>query len=140
MPQPLDKSTLLAALSARASALGLVVRQDPDDGTLRGKKVAIKARWLLGGNRSTYSFSCRLDEGEHTATFRESVLDTSWGIAPPGFKIEATLQKGTTVTSTREERVAGGGGTLKFGEWREECAAAVSQAGWRFKHEALRAP
>lgn len=139
MPQPLDKSTLLAALSARASALGLVVRQDPD-GTLRGEKVAIKARWLLGGNRSTYSFSCRLDEAERTVTFRESVLDTSWGIAPPGFKIEATSQKGTTVTSTREERVVDGGGTLKFGEWREECAAAVNHAGWHFNHEALRAP
>ena len=139
MPHPLDKASLLAALSAKASARGLTIRKS-DGSTLHGEKEAKMARWLLGGIRSIDSFSCHLDEGEHTATFRESVLDTSWGISPPGLNVELSSQKGIAVTSARAERTVGGGGNLEFGEWRDECAATVIHAGWRFNYEALCAP
>lgn len=139
MTTKLSKTDLLAGLKTAAVARGLAVHDDGDNG-LRGDQEAIKAKWFLGGNKAVYSFSCRLDEATHTANFRESVSDRQWGIAPPSFKVESYSQGGTTVKSAREQVSAGGGGTLEFGRWREACEQAVAQAGWRFNHEALRAP
>ena len=72
MTEPLKKEELLASLRAFASAQGITVHHENDVGGIRGEKQAIKVQWFLGGNKSVYSFSCRLDEGAHTATFRES--------------------------------------------------------------------
>lgn len=139
MSNPASKSELLAALSSAATAQGLAVRPE-GDGALRGEKEAIKAKWFLGGNKSVYSFSCKLDEPKHVATFREMIFDKAWGIAPPTFKVETYSQKGTTVSSRREQKSVGGGGTVELGPWREACAAAVAKAGWQFKHEPTKVP
>lgn len=139
MPSAIATSDLLAGLKKLATGHGLTAQIDGATG-MRGDKEAIKAKWFLGGNKSVYSYSCRLDEATHTATFRESVLDRSWGIAPPSFKVESYSQSGTTVKSTSAQKGVGGGGTLEFGPWREACAQAVTQAGWHFKHEPMRVP
>jgi hypothetical protein len=133
------KPDLFAGLMTAAIAQGLSVRQDGDD-VLRGDQEAIKAKWFLGGNKAVYAFSCRLDEATHTAVFREAVTESGWGIAPPGFRTESHSQSGATVKSTSAQKSVGGGGTLKFGNWREACEQAVAQAGWHFEHQAARAP
>lgn len=135
---PLAKEELLARLMALAAKEGL--NGEIKDGVMQGRKEAIKARWFLGGIRSTYNFSCALDGDTCTATFRESIVDKSWGLAPPTVTVETSSQSGTTVDSTRRDRSVGGGGTLSFGAWRSRCQELVAQAGWRFIHQALRLP
>ncbi len=139
MSDPVEKVRLLASLAAEASSQGISVHRE-GDAVLRGEKEAIKAKWFLGGNKSVYRFSCRLDEPSRTATFRESIFDKSWGIAPPTLKVESYSQHGTTVSSARQEKSVGGGGHLEFGPWREACAAVVTGAGWTFRHEPLGVP
>jgi hypothetical protein len=117
-----------------------IATQVEGDSAIVGEKEAIRARWDLGGNKSVYRFSCRLDAPSLTATFRESIFDKSWGLAPPNVKIESEAQHGTTVRSSRRERAIGGGGNLALGPWRDACAAAVKQAGWTFRHEAVGIP
>lgn len=136
---PDSKALLLASLKTVASAEGMATR-DEGDSAIRGQKEAIKAKWFLGGNKSVYTFSCRLDEATHTAIFRESILDKSWGIAPPSFKVQTWSQSGTTVTSSETQASVGGGGVQELGPMRQACARAVIQAGWQFKHEPMRAP
>ena len=135
----LAKGQLLAQLTKLAAAGGLNVHADGDS-VLRGEKEAIKAKWFLGGKKSVYSFSCRLDEAHHTATFREMIVDRSWGIAPPSFKVESYSQSGTTVTSKTVEKAVGGGGTQELGPWRDACSTTVGAAGWIFKHEPIAVP
>lgn len=139
MVNPTAKSELLASIASAASPLGIVAQPDGDS-AIAGEKEAIKAKWFLGGNKSVYRFSCRLDEPSRIATFRESIFDKSWGIAPPTLKVESYSQHGTTVSSARQEKSVGGGGHLEFGPWREACAAVVTGAGWTFRHEPLGVP
>lgn len=139
MVNPTAKSELLASIASAASPLGIVARPDGDS-AIAGEKEAIRAKWFLGGNKSVYRFSCRLDEPSRTATFRESIFDRSWGIAPPTLKVESYSQRGTTVSSARQEKSVGGGGNLEFGPWREACAALVARAGWTFRHEPMGVP
>lgn len=134
-----SKRDLLARLRAVGSAQGITPQEDGENG-IRGQKEAIKAKWFLGGNKSVYTFSCRLDEATHTVNFRESILDRSWGIAPPTFKVQSYSQSGTTVTSSESQKSVGGGGVQEMGPMREACARAVIQAGWQFKHEPMRVP
>ena len=136
----LTKSELIAELTKLASQQGLTVHADGAS-ALRGEKEAIKVKWLLGGKKSTYAFSCNLDEAARHVAFRESVTDRSWGLQPPSFQVESYSQSGTTVKSTRVEKAAvGGGGTIELGKWRDACARAVELAGWRFDHQPLGVP
>jgi hypothetical protein len=139
MANPAGRPDLLSSIAAAASPLGIAVRPDGDN-ALAGEMEAIKAKWFLGGNKTVYRFSCRLDEPSLTATFRESIFDKSWGIAPPTLKIESYSQHGTTVSSSRREKSVGGGGGLAFGQWREACADVVARAGWKFRHEPMGIP
>lgn len=134
-----SKRDLLASLKAVAGTEGIAAQDDGDSG-LRGQKEAIKAKWFLGGNKSVYTFACHLDEATHIATFRESIFDKSWGIAPPSFKVQTYSQSGTTVTSSESQTSVGGGGVQEIGPMRQACARAVIQAGWQFKHEPMRVP
>lgn len=139
MPTMLAKGDLVARLTTAAGALGIATKPGGSD-DLRGDAEAIKAKWFLGGNKSVYAFWCHFDDATHSVSFRESVTDRSWGIAPPSFAVETYGQSGSAVTSKREEKSVGGGGTLAFGKWRAACEQAVTQAGWRFNHEAMSAP
>ena len=139
MPKLLTSSELLDCLKGLATQHGLVL-QDAGDATLKGGREAIKAKWFLGGNKTLYIFSCGLNEATRTVTFRESVLDRSWGLAPPGFKMESYSQSGTKVTSSTTQKSVGGGGALDFGDWRELCSQATANAGWQFAHEPMRMP
>lgn len=65
---------LLANLSSAAAAHGIAVERKGGK-TLSGRREAIRAKWLLGGIKSIYRFSCRLDEASVTATFREMLVD-----------------------------------------------------------------
>lgn len=53
------------------------------DGTITGTLTAIKAKWLLGGRKVTSNFRCTLDRANHEAHFRESDVESSWGLPPP---------------------------------------------------------
>ena len=139
MPAIATSAELLDSLKGLAIQQGLTLHTA--DGTrLEGSHEAIKAKWFLGANKSVYSFSCALDDATRTVRFRESILDRSWGLPPPSFKVESYSQSGTKVTSTKTQKGIGGGGNLDFGAWREICAQATVDAGWQFNHEAMRAP
>ncbi len=134
-----SKRDVVANLKAVATVQGIAPQDDGDSG-IRGRKETIKAKWFLGGNKSIYTFSCQLDEMARTATFRESILDKSWGIAPPSFNVQTYSQSGTTMTSSERQTSVGGGGVQEIGPMRAACARAIIQAGWQFKHEPMRLP
>ncbi len=133
-PSTLSQAELLATLLAVATA-NPGTALTATDGTLAGTLTAIKAKWILGGRKVTSHFTCILDAATHEAHFRESAMESSWGLPPPTFTVETTSQVGSRVNTTRTDAAAGGGGTLEFGKFREDFERAVQNAGWRFVYE-----
>jgi hypothetical protein len=109
----------------------------PDDHTVAGTLTAIKAEWFLGGRKVTSNFTCTLDPASHGAHFRESAVETSWGLPPPTFSVQTTSQYGARVKETRVDKSVGGGGILEFGKFRESVEQTVKDAGWEFLYEVL---
>jgi hypothetical protein len=107
----------------------------PDDHTVTGTLTAIKAKWFLGGRKVTSNFTCTLDPASHEAHFRESAVESTWGMPPPTFTVQTTSQYGARVNTTRVDKSVGGGGILEFGKFREEVEQAVKDAGWEFLYE-----
>ncbi len=108
-----------------------------DDHTVTGTLTAIKAKWLLGERKVTNNFTCTLDPASHEAHFRESAVETSWGMPPPTFTVQTTSQYGAQVKTTRVDKGVGGGGVLEFGTFRESVERTVKDAGWDFLYEVL---
>lgn len=135
-PSPLSEAELLSRLSAIVTGHN-GTPSVAADGTVTGTLTAIKAKWLLGGRKVTNNFTCTLDPTSHEARFRESAVDSSWGLPPPTFTVEATSQYGNRVKETRVDKSVGGGGILEFGRFRESVEQAVKDAGWKFLHEVL---
>jgi hypothetical protein len=130
----LSQADLLARLSSIASSHGGTSSM-PDDHTVTGTLTAIKAKWVLGSRKVTSNFTCTLDPASHEAHFRESAVETSWGLPPPTFTVQTTTQYGTRVNQSRVDKGVGGGGVLEFGKFRESVAQAVKDAGWDFVFE-----
>jgi len=105
------------------------------DGTITGTLTAIKAKWFLGGRKVTSNFRCALDPATHEAHFRESAVESSWGLPPPTFTVETTSQFGSRVNATRKDTGVGGGGRLEFGTFRADFERAVQDAGWKFVYD-----
>jgi hypothetical protein len=123
-------SKLLAVATANTGTASTVA-----DGTIKGTLTAIRSKWLLGGRKVTSNFRCTLDPANHEAHFRESAIESSWGLPPPTFTIETTSQCGSRVNTTRKDTGVGGGGRLEFGKFREDFERAVQDAGWKFVYE-----
>ncbi|MGB8853536.1 MAG: hypothetical protein WCC69_08230 [Pirellulales bacterium] len=134
MPSALSQAELLTTLVAVATA-NTGTALSATDGTITGTLTAIKAKWLLGGRKVTSKFRCTLDPATSEAHFRESAVESSWGLPPPTFTVETTSQFGSRVNSTRTDAGAGGGGTLEFGKFREDFERAVQDAGWKFVYK-----
>ena len=132
----LSQAELLARLSSLASSHGGTASM-PDDHTVKGTLTAIKAKWFLGGRKVTSNFTCTLDTASHEAHFRESAIESSWGLPPPTFTVETTSQYGSRVNTTRVDKSVGGGGRLEFGKFRESVEQAVKDAGWEFVFEVV---
>lgn len=130
----LSQSELLARLSSIASSHG-GASSAPNDHTVKGTLTAIKAKWFLGGRKVTSNFTCTLDPAAHKAHFRESAVESAWGVPPPTFTVQTTSQYGARVKETREDRSVGGGGRLEFGKFRESVEQAVKDAGWEFVYD-----
>ena len=109
----------------------------PDDHTVEGALTAIQAKWLLGERKVTSNFTCSLDPATHEAHYRESAVESSWGLPPPTFTVQTTSQHGARVKETRVDKGVGGGGTLQFGKFRESVEQAVKDAGWEFGFEVV---
>jgi hypothetical protein len=107
----------------------------PNDHSVTGTLTAIKSKWLLGGRKVTSNFTCSLDPATHEARFRESSVESSWGLPPPTFTVQTTSQYGARVKATRVDKGVGGGGILEFGAFRESVEQAVKDAGWEFLYE-----
>ena len=132
----LSQAELLARLSSLASSHGGTASM-PDDHTVKGTLTAIKAKWLLGGRKVTSNFTCSLDPANHEAHFRESAVESTWGMPPPTFTVQTTSQYGARVKATRVDTSVGGGGILEFGKFRESVEQAVKDAGWEFLYEVV---
>jgi hypothetical protein len=131
-----SQAELLSRLSAIATANnGTAVTAT--DGTITGTLTAIKAKWFLGGRKVTSNFTCTLDTASHEAHFRESAVESTWGMPPPTLTVQTTSQYGTRVNATRVDKSVGGGGILEFGKFREEVEQAVKDAGWEFVFEVV---
>ena len=128
------QAELLARLTSIASSHGGTASM-PDDHTVKGTLTAIKAKWFLGGRKVTSNFTCTLDTASHGAHFRESAMESSWGLPPPTFTVQTTSQYGSRVNTTRVDKSVGGGGRLEFGKFREEVEQTVKDAGWEFFYE-----
>jgi len=134
VPSTLSQAELLSTLLAVATANnGTAI--SATDGTVTGTLTAIKAKWILGGRKVTSNFRCTLDPATHEAHFRESAMESSWGLPPPAFTVETTSQFGSRVNTTRKDAGVGGGGRLEFGKFREDFEQAVQNAGWKFIYE-----
>ena len=134
VPSTLSQAELLSTLLAVATANnGTAI--SATDGTVTGTLTAIKAKWILGGRKVTSNFRCTLDPATHEAHFRESAMESSWGLPPPAFTVETTSQFGSRVNTTRKDAGVGGGGRLEFGKFREDFERAVQNAGWKFIYE-----
>ena len=129
-----SQAELLARLSSIASSHGGTSSM-PDDHTVTGTVTAIKAKWFLGGRKVTSNFTCTLEPASHEAHFRESAVETAWGLPPPTFTVQTTTRYGTRVNQSRVDKGVGGGGVLEFGTFRESVEQAVKDAGWQFVFE-----
>ncbi len=125
---PTDAKDLQGALRARLGQLGLSVGEK--DGTVFGSQETILAKWLLGGRKSVYSASCRVDDERRAVHFREAVMDQSWGVAPPTMSVEKTSIQGRRLSGSREEKSVGGGGKVDYARVREAVEQLVAEAGW----------
>jgi hypothetical protein len=130
----LSEAALLSRLSSIASANGGTA-STVNDGTITGTLTAIKAKWLLGGRKVMITFRCTLNAASHEAHFRESAIESSWGLPPPTFTVETTFQTGARVTTARTDKAAGRGGRLEFGRFREDVEKLVNESGWKFVFE-----
>ena len=133
---PLSQAELLPRLTSIASSHSGTASM-PDDHTVKGTLTAINAKWFLGGRKVTSNFTCSLDPVSHAAHFRESAVESSWGLPPPTFTIRTTSQYGSRVNATRVDKGVGGGGRLEFGKFRESVEQAVKDAGWGFVFEVV---
>ena len=130
------QSDLLSQLSSIASSCGGTSSM-PDDHTVTGTLTAITSKWFLGGRKVTSNFTCTLDPSTHEAHFRESAVESTWGMPPPTFTVQTTSQYGARVKETRVDKGIGGGGSLEFGTFRESVEQAVKDAGWDFLYEVV---
>ena len=133
----LSGTALIDRLTATAAAHD-VKASSGDARTLKGTQEAIKSKWFLGGRKVTYRMSCEVDDAARTVRFRESSVDSSWGVPPPSLTVEKTTQRGTQVTESRTERAVGGGGRLDYGSLRTDIERTVREAGWQFVFESGR--
>ena len=130
---------LVSELSGAAKSAGLAMTTSTP-AHIEGTVESIRAKWFLGKRTVRYRMRCDLDQASHTLTFRESMLEKVIGMAPPTFSMEKTTQKGTRVGIERKDVAVGGGGTVSYGNLREEFERIVTAAGWRFEFQPGRAP
>ena len=131
---PARAADLPGRLSACATSRGGTVRV-ADAHTVEGTLTAITANWFLGGRKVTNTFRCILDPVAQALHFRETAVDSSWGLPPPTFTVETSRQYGSRKNQSRTDTSAGGGGRLEFGRFREDVEKVASESGWTFVHE-----
>jgi hypothetical protein len=129
-----NQAELLTRIPAIATEAGGTAKVS-DGVVVEGGVTAIISRWFLGGRKVVNNFRCTLDPKASQVRYRESAIETSWGLPPPTLKFETTSQFGTRVTQTRTDTSVGGGGRLEFGKFRQQIKQAAHDAGWEFVHE-----
>ena len=140
MTDILSPPELFDGLKAQTAALGLKVSGDVRQG-LSGELESIRSKWWLGGRKVSYDMSCKLTEADHTAHFREVVVERSWGIPPPTLTVETTTTSGWKRSGSRSDvSLGGGGGKLNYEQVRDAVEKAVTVAGWKFHLEGGRMP
>ena len=139
MPNILSRNDLLTQIEKQTTALGLNTHAGSDS-ELIGDVDKIGAKWWLGGRSVNYRMSCRLTETDHTAHFREAVVEQSWGIPPPTLTVETTTTSGWKRSGTRVDKSIGGGGALNYAQVRDAVEKATTAAGWKFQLEGGRLP
>jgi hypothetical protein len=139
MPNILSTQDLTAELKKQTVALGLNIH-DGANQELVGEVESIGASWWLGGRKVNYRMSCRLAEADHTAHFREAVVERSWGIPPPTLTVEKTTTSGWKRSGERTDKSIGGGGSLDYARVRAAVEKAAATAGWKFQLEGGRMP
>jgi hypothetical protein len=139
MPNILSRNDLLTQIEKQTTALGLNTHTGSDS-ELIGDVDKIGAKWWLGGRSVNYRMSCRLTEADHTAHFREAVVEKSWGIPPPTLTFETTTTSGWKRSGTRVDKSIGGGGALNYAQVRDAVEKATTAAGWKFQLEGGRLP
>lgn len=131
-------TVITSLLRDTAFACGLAF-ESPSPTLIRASQDGIVSKWFLGGRKASYRLSCALDDAAQTASFRELLSESSWGVPPPALTVETTSQRGATVTKT--VTVTGpGGGKVDLGTARAAFERAVTGAGWRFVFESGKSP
>lgn len=126
-----ESAALVARLNELAAAAGAATKTI-NPSCVEGTVKAIVAKWLLGGRQVVHAFRATLDADAREVRFRESAVESSWGLAPPTLTFTTSGQRGMRVTEHRTDTSVGGGGRLHYGQFREEVERAVRQAGWKF--------
>ncbi len=139
MTETLDKSTLMAELKAKATALGVTLQPDGED-QFRGEMESIRSRWFIGGRKVIYRMSVRLGGDQHDVLFREAVIEKSWGLPPPTLTVQKTTTSGWKRSGQRSDVSIGGGGNLDYARVRDTLERSATEAGWHFHLEGGRQP
>lgn len=139
MAQSLPRTELATRLAWIAGAHGVVLAAG-DERKLSGVQEVIRAKWFFGGRKVVYRLACDVDEASHAVHFRESAVESSWGVPPPTLTVEKTSQRGTRVSESRTDRGVGGAGQLDYGSVRDAIEQAVRDGGWQFIVDVGRLP
>lgn len=135
----LSSAELIATLRSLAESDGLHPTASQTHSLTAEREIPL-GKWFLGGRKAVYRMSCDLDDADHDVRFRESTLESSWGVPPPSFTTEVTSQSGTRTNQTTTVKWTSGGGTFDIGHVRSDIETAVSAAGWQFHLDAGRRP
>lgn len=139
MPETKSAPQLLSELKDRAASMGLALNSTAAS-TLAGEVESIRSKWWFGGRKALYRMSIRLDETNHSASFREAVAESSWGLPPPTITVETERVSGWERSGTKKEKSVGGGGEIDFARFRHAVEDIVTQAGWQFRLEGGKMP
>lgn len=134
MTNPVTPDELQKRISACATSREGNARV-PDGRTVEGTLTAITSKWFLGGRKVTNNFRCVLDQDSGVVHFRETAVESSWGMPPPTLTVETSSQCGSRVRQARTDKAVGGGGRLDFGQFREDVEKVANESGWKFVHE-----
>jgi len=134
MNEPIIEADLLEKIAGVLKSEGGTITSR-DARTVLATLTAIESKWFLGGRKVTDTVTCRLAPEAREVHLRETATETSWGLPPPTFTVETTVQAGSRLSSIRTDKAVEGGGRLEFGRFREDIEKVAKESGWKFVHE-----
>jgi hypothetical protein len=128
-----DASTLQQTIINQLQAQGWSTKVQ--DTRIVATHQVIAFKWLLGRKTVRLDLECIFDAPNRSVEYRETVKESTLGIAPPSFSVTKYSQSGTKYSEKRTDVGVGGGGSMHYGEARDWVEKACLAAGFRFENK-----